>query len=178
MAEARHPARLRRNGLSVPHPSPGCAPRPKTSMSGSSVRWGPDDRLSVYYLVPSFHLLSVPSCRPPRSRPPPRSGKVTHLVAPDAHPATPSSPCRTTCSAPDPDASRPPFHRRRPGRRDRGRRVRLRSGQMGAANLRCRRIPAIQVRFSRYSVRVALDTPHRQGWQIVQSHLTLDDSLP
>jgi len=40
------------------------------------------------------------------------------------------------------------------------------------------RIPAILIRFSRYSVRAASDTPQRQGWQIVQSQLTLDDSLP
>ena len=39
-------------------------------------------------------------------------------------------------------------------------------------------IPAILVRFSRYSVRMGSNTPYRQGRQIVQSHLTLDDSLP
>ena len=40
------------------------------------------------------------------------------------------------------------------------------------------RIPAILVRFSRYSARLESDPPRRQGWQIVQSQLTLDDSLP
>ena len=39
-------------------------------------------------------------------------------------------------------------------------------------------IPAILVRFSRYSARVGWDALQRQGWQIVQSQLTLDDSLP
>ena len=41
-----------------------------------------------------------------------------------------------------------------------------------------REIPAILVRFSRYSVRMGLDVPQRQETQIVQSRLTLDDSLP
>ena len=39
-------------------------------------------------------------------------------------------------------------------------------------------IPAILIRFSRYSVRTASDTRQRQEAQIVQSRLTLDDSLP
>lgn len=41
-----------------------------------------------------------------------------------------------------------------------------------------REIPAILVRFSRYSVRMGLAIPHRQEAQIVQSQLTLDDFLP
>ena len=32
--------------------------------------------------------------------------------------------------------------------------------------------------FPRHFSLSGLDPPHRQGWQIVQSRLTLDDSLP
>lgn len=50
----------------------------------------------------------------------------------------------------------------------------------GAAQFRTRYRPRSRQlgRFSRISVGLETGPAQRQGWQIVQSHLNLDDSLP